>query len=317
VSLPPRSCTFVLPAFNEAKSLGDVIDDIVLQAPRAGLHPITVLVVDDGSTDDTWSVTAAAANRHPGVVRGLRLRRNCGKSAALAAGFSRCQTDLVATLDTDGQDDPAALIVLRTTLDGGLDLVTGWKATRHDPWSRRTASLIFNTAVGRTTGLRLHDMNCGFKLMRASVAAELGDQLTSELHRFLPVLAHVRGFRVGEVAVPHHPRRHGQSRFGLERYPRGAFDLLFVLAAAHYGRRPEHLFGWLGLASGGAGTAVLTYLSWLWLQGVRPIGTRPLFSLGILLVVVGVQFLSLGFLAGLLGRPRGTGSKQWPIGESL
>jgi glycosyltransferase involved in cell wall biosynthesis len=314
---PDQSCTFVLPASNEALSLGRVIDEIVHHAPQAGLSPITILVIDDGSTDDTWSTTTAAATRHPGIVRGLRLRRNFGKSTALATGFAHCETELVATLDTDGQDDPSALLDLRNALDTGLDLVTGWKASRQDPWSRRLASRIFNTVVGVCTGLSLRDMNCGFKLMRVELAREFVEQLTSEMHRFLPVLAHSHGFRVGEVIVPHHPRQHGQSHFGWERFPRGAFDLLTVLANSHYGRRPEHLFGWLGLLSGGSGIAILSYLTVLWWQGQRPIGTRPLFSMGILLVVVGIQFFSLGFLAGLIRKNTASAPRRWPIADRL
>ncbi len=314
---PPQSCTVILPAFNEGPSLPQLIDEIVAVAPAAGLSPLTLLIIDDGSTDDTWPQIKTAAETSPASVLGIRLRRNCGKSAALAVALSRVNTELVATLDADGQDDPAALTTLRETLDQGADLVTGWKSTRRDPWTRRAASGLFNLSARLAFGTRLKDMNSGLKLMRANVAADLAEQLTSDLHRYQPIIAHSLGYRVTETSVPHRPRLHGKSKFGIERYARGGFDLLMLLATTRYARRPGHLFGWLGIASGGTGVIILGYLSILWFQGVRPIGTRPLFSLGILLVLMGVQFFSVGFLASLLSHRPGSARATAPVAEEV
>ena len=209
------------------------------------------------------------------------------------------------------------LITLRETLDQGADLVTGWKSTRRDPGSRRAASALFNFCAGIAFGTRLKDLNSGLKLMRASVALDLAEHLTSDLHRYLPIIAHGLGYRVTETPVNHRPRLHGKSKFGLERYARGGFDLLILMAMTRYGRRPGHLFGWLGIASVGTGVLILGYLSILWFQGVRPIGTRPLFSLGILLVLMGVQFFSVGFLASLIRGQSNTRSTSPPIAEEI
>lgn len=308
----------MLPAFNEAGSLLALVDEVVAAAPSAGFAPLTVVVVDDGSRDGTWDAVVAAHARHPAVVRGVRLRVNCGKSAALAAGLDAARTALVGTLDADGQDDPAAFAGLRVALDAGADLVTGRKADRRDRWSRRAASRAFNAAVRAVAGVPVRDVNSGLKLMRAEVAAEVAARLRNEWHRLIPVLAHLRGFRVAEVDVPHRPRRFGRSKFGRERIARGVFDLLTLVATARYGRRPGHLFGWLGVAFGGLGAAALTYLAIRWALGDRPIGTRPLLAYGAVLLTLGVQCLSLGFLAELVaGAARDGAAGPPPVRETI
>jgi dolichol-phosphate mannosyltransferase len=201
------------------------------------------------------------------------------------------------TIDGDLQDDPAEIPRLLAKLDEGFDLVSGWKARRRDPWSRRLLSRIFNTATSRLSGLRLHDMNCGLKAYRAEVVRGLS--LYGELHRFVPVLAHHRGYRIAELPVNHRPREHGRSRYGLERYLRGFFDLMTVSFIGRYRHRPLHLFGGLGLVLGGLGLAVLAYLTIVKLSG-DAIGHRPLLTLGVLLVVVGLQFFSLGLISELV-----------------
>ncbi len=204
---------------------------------------------------------------------------------------------MVVTIDADLQDDPAEIPRLLAKLDEGYDLVSGWKAHRRDPLSRRVPSRIFNGVVGRVSGLRLHDLNCGLKAYRAEVVRNL--RIYGELHRFLPVLAHDRGYRVTELVVNHRPREHGKSRYGAERYLRGFLDFLTVWFMGRYRHRPLHLFGSLGLALGAIGTIVLSYLTVLKLSG-EAIGHRPLLTLGVLLVVVGLQFFSLGLLSELI-----------------
>jgi len=230
-------------------------------------------------------------------VRIVRLRRNFGKASALAAGFAEANGDVVVTIDGDGQDDPAEIGRLLAKLDEGFDLVSGWKTRRRDPWRRRIVSRVFNTVTGRVSGLRLHDLNCGLKAYRAEVLRGL--RLYGELHRFIPVLAHYRGFRVAELPVAHRPREHGRSRYGMERYLRGFFDLLTVTFMGRYRYRPLHLFGGVGLVLGLAGFVLLAYLTVVKLTG-HAIGQRPLLTLGVLLVVVGIQLFSLGLVGELV-----------------
>jgi glycosyltransferase involved in cell wall biosynthesis len=222
------------------------------------------------------------------------MRRNFGKAAALQSGFAEASGDIVVTIDGDLQDDPAEIPRLLAKLDEGFDLVSGWKTRRRDPLRRRIVSRIFNGVTGRVSGIRLHDMNCGLKAYRAEVVQ--GMALYGELHRFIPVLAHYRGFRVAELPVNHRPRVHGRSRYGLERYLRGFLDLLTVTFMGRYRHRPLHLFGGLGFVLGLLGTAILAYLTVLKALG-HAIGQRPLLTLGVLLVVVGLQFFSLGLLS--------------------
>jgi glycosyltransferase involved in cell wall biosynthesis len=255
-----------------------------------------VVFVDDGSVDGTFAQLCRLHELHDGV-RVVRLRRNFGKAAALAAGFAESSGDVVVTIDGDGQDDPQEIPRLLAKLDEGFDLVSGWKTHRRDPLMRRLLSRIFNTVAGRMSGVRLHDMDCGLKAYRAEVVHGL--RLYGELHRYIPVLAHYSGFRVAEVPVNHRPREHGRSRYGVERYLRGFLDLLTVTFLGRYRHRPLHLFGGLGLTLLVGGLAILVYLTVLKLGG-SAIGGRPLLTLGVLLVVVGMQFLSLGLLTELI-----------------
>jgi dolichol-phosphate mannosyltransferase len=285
----------VIPVHDEERSVALLLDEL-----GSALEPLgqewEAVFVDDGSTDGTF---AALTRLHAGAdnVRIVRLRRNFGKAAALQAGFEEARGDVVVTIDGDLQDDPAEIPRLLAKLDEGFDLVSGWKTRRRDPLTRRLPSKLFNAVTGRISGLRLHDLNCGLKAYRAEVVRDL--RIYGELHRFVPVLAHYRGFRVAELPVNHRPREHGRSRYGMERYVRGFLDLLTVTFMGRYRHRPLHLFGSLGLALGGIGGIVLAYLTVLKLAG-NAIGHRPLLTLGVLLVVVGVQLLSLGLLSELL-----------------
>ena len=285
----------VIPVHDEERSVALLLDE--LGSALAPLEaPWEAVFVDDGSQDGTF---AALTRLHATSenVRVVRLRRNFGKAAALQAGFEAAEGDVVVTIDGDLQDDPAEIPRLLAKLEEGFDLVSGWKTRRRDPLTRRVPSRIFNAVTGRLSGLRLHDLNCGLKAYRAEVVRGL--RLYGELHRFVPVLAHYRGYRVAELPVNHRPREHGRSRYGMERYVRGFLDLLTVTFMGRYRHRPLHLFGGFGLALGGAGTVVLLYLTALKLSG-EAIGHRPLLTLGVLLVVVGMQFLSLGLLSELI-----------------
>ena len=262
---------------------------------REGLT-FEIVYVDDGSEDGSLAVLTQLA-RQDSRVRVIRLRRNFGKAAALMAGFDQSQGDTIVTLDGDLQDDPSEIPRLLAKLDEGFDLVTGWKTRRRDPLTRRVLSRIFNAVTSRFSGVRLHDMNCGLKAYRAEVVRGL--RIYGELHRFVPVLAHYRGYRIAELPVNHRPREHGRSRYGPERYLRGFLDLLTVSFIGRYRHRPLHLFGGLGLALGLAGIAILVYLTVVKATG-HAIGQRPLLTLGVLLVVVGMQFFSLGLISEMI-----------------
>jgi glycosyltransferase involved in cell wall biosynthesis len=252
--------------------------------------------VDDGSTDDSYARLVELHRAH-GNVRVVRHRRNFGKAAALSAGFAVAQGDIVVTIDADLQDDPTEIPRLLAKLDEGYDLVSGWKCTRRDPFARRLFSKIYNGTTAIVTGVRLHDMNCGLKAYRAEVLQNV--RLYGDMHRFVPVLAHHLGFRTTEIPVNHRPRANGKSRYGFERYARGFFDLLTVAYLGRYRYRPLHFFGGIGLALAGIGTLILLYLTAIKVGG-SAIGGRPLLMLGVVLLVVGVQFFSIGLVGELL-----------------
>jgi glycosyltransferase involved in cell wall biosynthesis len=300
----------VVPVRDEEQTVDPLHDELVSALVGRG-EPWEVVFVDDGSRDGTHAALVRLHDRTDNV-KVVRLRRHAGKAAALDAGFREAFGDVVVTIDGDLQDDPAEIPKLLAKLDEGFDLVTGWKTHRNDPAVRRLLSRVFNTVTGWISGLRLHDMNCGLKAFRAEVAREL--DLYGELHRFVPVLAHDLGFRVTEIAVNHRPREHGRSRYGMERYVRGFLDLLTVSFMSRYRHRPLHLFGGLGLVLATVGGAILVYLTIVKLTG-EAIGRRPLLVLGVLLVVVGIQFLSLGLLSELVTsqhreRMRALGDRQ-------
>jgi dolichol-phosphate mannosyltransferase len=285
----------VIPIYNEERSVSLLYEEL-----QAALDPLDddweAVYVDDGSTDGSFGALTTLHARTSNV-RVVRLRRNFGKAAALSAGFAQAEGNIVVTIDGDLQDDPQEIPRLLAKLQEGFDLVTGWKTHRRDPITRRVPSKIFNWVAGRMSGLRLHDMNCGLKAYRDEVVRGL--VLYGELHRFIPVLAYELGYRIAELPVNHRPREHGRSRYGLERYLRGFLDLLTVSFMGRYRHRPLHLFGGLGLVLGLVGFAVLTYLTVVKLSG-HAIGQRPLLTLGVLFVVVGLQFFSLGLISEMI-----------------
>jgi glycosyltransferase involved in cell wall biosynthesis len=285
----------VVPVHDEERSVALLYDELTSALEPLGV-PWETIFVDDGSTDGTFAALTRLHN-DAGNVRVVRLRRNFGKAAALVAGFDQAHGDIVVTIDGDLQDDPAEIPRLLAKLDEGFDLVSGWKTRRQDPLTRRLLSKVFNRVTSAFSGVRLHDMNCGLKAYRAEVVHGL--RLYGELHRFIPVLAHYRGFRIAELPVNHRPREHGRSRYGVERYLRGFLDLLTVSFIGRYRHRPLHLFGGLGLVLGLIGVAVLVYLTVVKALG-HAIGQRPLLLLGVLLVVIGMQFFSLGLISEMI-----------------
>lgn len=285
----------VVPLFNEARSLETLYGELAAALDDRG-QPYEVIFVDDGSTDESSAVLAQLHAETTNVVV-VHLRRNFGKATALQAGFLEARGDVVVTIDADMQDDPAEIPQLLAKLDEGFDLVSGWKTRRNDPLARRLFSRLFNWATAVVSGVRLHDVNCGLKAYRAEVLR--GMRIYGELHRFIPILAAYRGFRVAEVPVNHRARHHGRSRYGPERYLRGFFDLLSVTFMGRYRYRPLHLFGGIGLLMGFVGFLILLYLTAVKIGGAG-IGHRPLLMLGVLLVVVGIQFVSLGLLSELI-----------------
>jgi dolichol-phosphate mannosyltransferase len=229
----------VIPVHNEQATVAPLCQALLETLP----HPCEIVFVDDGSTDNTWSEISAL--HRAGEVRGLRFRRNFGKTIALQHGFAAARGSVIFTMDGDLQDDPAEIPRFLAKLDEGFDLVTGYKKIRHDPFHKVVASRLFNATVSRLGGLKLHDINCGFKAYRAEVAKNL--RLQGEWHRFTPLLAHAMGFRVGEIVVTHHARRHGRSHYGFARLFKGFLDLFTVLLLTRYAERPSHGFGFAAL----------------------------------------------------------------------
>jgi glycosyltransferase involved in cell wall biosynthesis len=290
-----RLLSVVVPLLNEEATLEQLYQELEAALAASGVD-WEVVFVDDGSTDGSYRELVRLHGAHLNV-RVVRLRRNFGKADALAAGIDVAAGDVIVTMDADLQDDPAEIPNLLAKLDDGFDVVSGWKCDRHDPFVRRFVSRIYNTATRLATGVKLHDMNCGLKAYRAEVFEHV--RLYGERHRFVPVLAHHLGFSVAELTVNHRPRKNGHSRFGIERYLRAPFDLLTIVFMGRYRHRPLHLFGGVGVMASIAGIAILGYLTVVKVGGAG-IGGRPLLLLGVLLVVVGIQLLSLGLIGEML-----------------
>ncbi len=283
----------VIPLYNEEESLPELHRRLSEVLPGAG--SCEIIFVDDGSTDGSLGVLERLFREDPRVVV-VSFRRNRGKSAALAAGFEKAKGKSVVTMDADLQDDPSEIPNMIAKLNE-YDLVSGWKFPRKDPLSKRLPSKAINWLTARLTGVRIHDMNCGLKAYKNEVVKGLS--IYGEQHRFIPALAFANGFRVGEVKVHHHPRRFGHTKFGAKRFLEGIFDLLTVLFITRYIKKPLHFFGIPGLVLLLAGGLTLVYLAAGWLMG-RWIGGRPLFTLAVLLVILGIQFISTGLLGEML-----------------
>jgi glycosyltransferase involved in cell wall biosynthesis len=309
----------VVPLYNEAESLATLHAELVRSIESSQIDQSEILFVDDGSQDGSWAVIQKLASTDS-RVRGIRFRRNFGKAAALTAGFRAARGSTIFTLDGDLQDDPIEIPRFLAKLDEGFEVVSGWKRTRHDPWHKVGPSRVFNLMVSRLTGCNLHDHNCGFKAYRREVLDEIS--LYGELHRFVPVLAHERGFKVAEIVVNHRPRKFGHSKYGIGRFVKGLLDLLTVHFLSRYGQRPLHFLGAIGmglLALGGAGLIYLAVI-WVlgfWWEGYRPIGDRPLLIYSSALLGVGTQLVCLGVIAEMVTAYNIRDSDTFSVAETL
>ena len=313
--------SIIVPVYNEQDSLEELYRQIAVVEKEAG-QVFEIVFVDDGSRDKSWNVLKTLAASHDNI-KCVRFRRNFGKAAALRAGAAETTAPLVMTMDADLQDDPAEIPRFIEALGDDYDLISGWKEKRNDPLGKTLPSKVFNWLIGMLTGVKLHDHNCGFKLYRREIFDEI--KLYGEMHRFVPVLATARGFRVSEISVNHRAREHGVSKYGLERLPKGFLDLLTVSFLTGYNQRPQHVIGTMGLLSCFAGMAGVIYLTIYWVLRVSfeayanwpPLHQRPLliFSLGALLL--GTQLLCMGFLAELIVNRNQEINEPYTIRERL
>ncbi|HVA48948.1 MAG TPA: glycosyltransferase family 2 protein [Pirellulales bacterium] len=308
----------VIPVYNEAESLENLYRELDEVARQHG-YDLDLVFVDDGSTDGSWPTIAALAARDA-RVHGVRFRRNFGKAAALSAGFRAARGELIMTLDADLQDDPREIPRFLEEMNRPLDVVSGWKKIRHDPWHKVFPSRVFNWLVSSLTGVHLHDHNCGMKCYRREVFREV--RLYGELHRFVPVLAHARGFRVGEVVIQHRPRKFGHSKYGVRRFLRGFLDLLTVKFLTGFGQRPQHALGALGLGFFALGLIGLAYLTAYWIKGQwwpaddqLPLHQRPALIYSVASLLLGGQLISIGFLAELILAYTGRDSETYSVAE--
>jgi glycosyltransferase involved in cell wall biosynthesis len=286
----------VIPVLDEEESIEPLYRQLADTLRDIG-KPYEIVFVDDGSRDGSFGVMKTLYEKDREHVRVIGFRRNFGKTAALAAGFGQALGDIVITMDADLQDDPREIQALLDELDKGFDLIGAWRLRRQDSLSKTLPSRVFNTVVSVMTGVRLHDLNCGFKAYRKEVTRDL--KLYGDLHRFIPVLAHWQGYRVGEVQVVHHPRKYGKSKYGSRRLGRGFLDFLMVLFLTYFLKRPIRFFGTIGVLLFLCGFGIGLYLSWLWVFG-GGIGWRPILFVAILSIIVGVQMASIGLLGEMI-----------------
>ncbi len=290
-----KKLSIVVPLFNEEESLQPLANEI-----RKAIKPLNivyeVILVDDGSTDNSLKIIKEICKPDK-RFRYVSFRKNYGKSAALQIGFTEASGDVVVTMDADLQDDPNEIPNLIKKLEEGYDLISGWKRKRQDPFVKKISSRFFNFMTRLMTGIKIHDFNCGLKAYRKEVTDNV--KVYGELHRYMPVLADWEGFKVSELIVKHHPRRYGKTKFGISRFFKGFIDLITVLFSTRYIKRPMHFFGFFGAFAFLVGIIVNGYLSYLWIIG-EPLSNRPMLFLGILLIIVGVQFFSVGLLGEML-----------------
>ena len=297
-----HAISFVIPALNEEDSIEQLHSEILDVCDKNSLE-FEIVFVDDGSTDQTWPKIQQLCNDHDST-HAIRFRQNFGKAAALRAGAIETKNPLIVTMDADLQDDPTEVPHLLEKLDEGFDVVSGWKKIRNDPLGKTLPSKVFNKLVSWVTGVKLQDHNCGFKVYRREVFDEV--KLYGEMHRFVPVLAASRGFKIAQVPVNHRARQHGVSKYGLSRLPKGFLDLLTVGFLTGFNNRPQHLLGYVGLIATTLGSMGLVWMTIYWVLRMtmfgdwEPVHRRPilLYSLGALLL--GVQLLCMGFLAELI-----------------
>lgn len=291
--------SIVIPLLNEEDSLIELSRQLESVLVKLVGNRWEVIFIDDGSTDGSFNIIRTI-NEKKRNFKAIRFRRNYGKSAALQAGFQKATGKIIVTMDADLQDDPTEIPNLIEKLKDGYDLVSGWKKKRHDPFIKKFTSKIFNFFTSVSSGIKLHDFNCGLKAYRRDCAKSL--TVYGEMHRYLPALAHWDGFRVAEVPVKHHARKYGKTKFGASRFVKGYLDLLTVLFTTRYLKRPLHFFGTLGTLFGLSGFAINAYLLYEWFLGQTYLSNRPLALFGIALIIVGVQLISIGLLGEMIAK---------------
>ena len=297
-----RSLSIVIPLLDEEESLHALYDAIMAVVEREG-YDAEIIFVDDGSRDGSYSIIRQLGEHDP-RVHAIRFRRNFGKSAGLSEGFKVAQGDIIITMDADLQDDPEEIPNLLAKLDEGYDLVTGWKKRRNDPITKTLPSKVFNGMTSLLTSLRLHDFNCGLKAYRREAAKDI--RITRGMHRFMPALAHWRGFRVAEIPVQHHARKFGHSKYGFKRFIEGILDLMTVILLTRYVTRPLRFFGWIGTMLMSTGFCIELYITYLRFTYGSVMNRYPLLWSGVLMIIVGLQLLSTGLLAELVASSRST-----------
>lgn len=291
-----RKVSVVVPLLNEEESLKILANEINKSFVQLRMD-YEIIFVDDGSTDKSLEIIKELSRLNKSI-KYISFRKNYGKAAALQVGFQEATGDAVITMDADLQDDPAEIPNLLLKLNEGYDLVSGWKKKRLDPFIKKHTSKFFNYVTGLMTGIKIHDFNCGLKAYKKDVVESF--TLYGELHRYIPVLAHFRGFKVTEIAVKHHPRRYGKTKYGISRFFKGFVDLITVVFTTRYVKRPLHFFGLLGSLSAFLGVLLNLYLTYEWYFYNISLSKRPLLFLGMLLIIVGVQFFSIGLIGEIL-----------------
>lgn len=308
--------SIVVPVMNEEQSVRLLFERLSAQIEQLGLR-YEVIFIDDGSTDDTFTELKKLYDEYRGIVRVIRFRRNFSKTPALVAGFSRCRGEIIFTMDGDLQDDPAEIPHFLAKLDEGYDLVTGWKFPRLDPLSKTFPSRVFNGMVSTLTGVHLHDINNGFKAYRRELIEDPHLKLYGEFHRFVPVMAHWRGFKVAEIKVHHQPRKFGYSKYGARRFARGLVDLLNVLFLTSFLRTPLRLFGPLGFFTFMLGILVDAFVVIRRFAFGQLIRDQPLLFVGILLMIFGVQFVLAGLQSEMIRHYAFQTGEEYSIKQEL
>ena len=302
--------SILIPLYNERESIRDLASEITESLGKLSIS-YEIIFVDDGSRDGSFEEIKTLASTDSRII-GIRFRRNYGKSAALSEGFEISRGNIVVTMDADLQDDPAELPAMIEKLNEGYDVISGWKKNRKDPLTKKIPSRLFNFVTRLMSGVRIHDFNCGLKIYKADVVKTV--RVYGELHRYIPVLAKWAGFRVGELVVNHRSRKYGSTKFGASRFFKGFLDLLTVMFLGKYNKNPLHFFGILGGVLFFIGLLINGYLTYQWFGGIW-IGNRPILFLGILMMIVGIQFISLGLLAEMIAA--GKDRENYSVSEKI
>lgn len=295
VNISFKKLSIIIPLLDEEESIKPLVSAIHKSLLNKRIQ-YEIIFVDDGSKDNSLKIIKELNTQNKNI-KYLSFQKNYGKSAALQVGFKNATGQAIITMDADLQDDPAEILNLLKKLDEGFDLVSGWKKKRQDPFIKKISSRFFNFITRILTGIKIHDFNCGLKAYRSDVVKNI--KVYGELHRYVPVLARWQGYKITEIVVKHHPRRYGKTKFGISRFFKGFIDLITVLFATRYIKRPMHFFGFLGAFAFFIGIIVNGYLTYQWIIGI-PLSNRPMLFLGILLIIVGVQFFSIGLLGEML-----------------